>query len=562
MKLLCLASVATLLLQATVNPLQQQRTQAILEGNVTRLGTGQPIPVARVTLTRRGRPPQGSSPAVAGRPLPPIPPVMTDDKGTFTFRGLDEGAYTVQAQADGYVAQTYGQRFPNGPGTPITLTAGETRKDVTISVTPAANISGRIRDTSGQPVINVPVQLLRRSYDFNGQRTYQAVGAAQTNDRGEYRMYWVTPGRYYLFAGRPSTGANSVSAMMFLAMGGVTASGKETPVVPGYAFYPGVMDIENTRAVDLQPGADLQGVDLALTPKPQTYSIRGRLIDSGTGQRPLRANVFVVTQTPGLNWSGADPTLGADAPGGHYNATSGAIEIRDLLPGTYSVTAIVQNPVAAGSGGSSRQSTGTVLVTVSDSDVDGIVLSLVPAASILGRLRVDGQAPITIDRLRVQLVPTDASAALQQILHRQGSSGFYRDSQTSADGTFRLDDVVPGEYRIDVSSFRPSGGNVLIKEARFEGADVLNSPLRSSDTSSGWLDLVVAVGGGQINGAVTDLHSQPVPNTRVVIIPDRARYRADLYRVATTDENGRFALSAIAPGHYKAFSWEALEEFG
>src|SRR4029077_2575967 len=128
----------------------------------------------------------------------------------------------------------------------------------------------------------VPVQLFRSSYNFDGHHNYESAGIAQTNDRGEYRMYWVTPGRYYLLAGRPSAGANPLAAMMSSVLGGVTASGNPVPPVLGYAFYPGVPDFATAQTIALQPGADLQ-VDLALTPKPRTFSIRGRVIDYRTG---------------------------------------------------------------------------------------------------------------------------------------------------------------------------------------------------------------------------------------------------------------------------------------
>ena len=107
----------------------------------------------------------------------------------------------------------------------------------------------------------------------------------------------------------------------------------------------------------------------------------------------------------------------------------------------------------------------------------------------------------------------------------------------------------------------PGLGNSYIKEARFEGVDVLNSPLRFSGSVSGTLEIVISSVGGQLSGVVIDARSQPAPVTRVVLIPDRARDRTELYKVATTDENGRFTMSGIPPADYRLFSWESLEQF-
>src|SRR4249920_3047412 len=105
MKLLSLAPLAVLLLQAGVNPLQQQKPSGSIEGIVTRSGSNQPIPNARVTVTRRTAPPAAPGGAVptAGRgavpALPPILPVMTDDNGKYVVAGLEDGTFNVNVLA-------------------------------------------------------------------------------------------------------------------------------------------------------------------------------------------------------------------------------------------------------------------------------------------------------------------------------------------------------------------------------------------------------------------------------------------------------------------------------
>jgi len=315
MKLPILVSIVLLLAQLGGN--RGPQTQKFnLDGVVVRAGTGEIVPGARVTLTSMsGGPPNAAAgrglpapvagnvpPGVRGAPpaVPQIPATVSNSTGKFSFQNLDEGGYTLQVQANGFVPQNYGQRYPGGPGLPIRLTTGQTPNSLSITLVPAGNISGRIRDRSDTPLGNVPVQLLRYTFSNQGQRTYQSMGTTRTNDRGEYRFYWTTPGRYYLLAGTPSSSVDPEAAMMMIAMGAAT-NANQMDVPLGYAFYPGVNEIPAANVIELQPGADLTGLNLTLTPRPHTFSVRGRVVDSRTGQAPPNAAVSASPKIPGFN---------------------------------------------------------------------------------------------------------------------------------------------------------------------------------------------------------------------------------------------------------------------
>jgi hypothetical protein len=525
---------------------QQPPLKAGIQGVVIGAGTGQPIPGAKVTATRQGRggTPQGPrpiAPPVSRPPAAPGPVALTDDSGKFAFQDLDEGSYTFEVQGNGYLKNVYGQRYAGGPGTPIALTAGHTLNDITVTLTPAGNVSGQIRDGQGQPVVNVPVELLHLTYNAAGQRLYQAAGAVRTNDRGEYRVYWVTPGRYYIRAGTPTSGLDALLQVFASMVRG--ANGNSVPPSLGYAFYPGVTDIDTARSIDIQPGAELQAIDFVLPAKPRTYRLRGRVIDSSTGQPPRTISIVAVPETPGSEQTGAPGAAVTGLPNENYNNATGAFEIGGLLPGTYGVVASIVAPGGA-------PSSGRTTAAITDKDAEGIDITVFPPVNIPGRFIVDGQLPqgVAMERMRLALVSSSGRA-----------NGDLRvvGMQVNADGTFRLNDVGPGEYRFRL---QPDFGSLYIKEARFEGRDVLNSSFRFSGSVSGTLDIVIGHMAGQVTGVVRDSRSQPAPVTRVVLIPDR-RERTELYKVEWTDENGGFSLSGVAPGDYKVFSWDGIEEF-
>src|SRR5262245_44722292 len=131
--------------------------------------------------------------------------------------------------------------------------------------------------------------------------------------------------------------------MLDQAFGRVTPNGSPVAPMPGYAFYPGVTDIANAQILDLQAGTDLQ-IDLRLNAKPRMYAIRGKVLDSRTGKSPPRAAVFASTPTPGV--ASLDLITGATLR--DYKPAAGTFELRDLLPGTYTVVAIVQDVAGPG----------------------------------------------------------------------------------------------------------------------------------------------------------------------------------------------------------------------
>lgn len=208
-----LTSVTLSLLFLTIPAVSQQQPsqppRGSIEGIVTRADNGQPVAGAQVTLTAlnplavailSGADPTAILANTAPQTPPPqIPPVNTDSEGKFFFKGLAAGAYRAIVAANGFVRQEYGQRAPNTQGTTITIT-DQVLKDLAIRLTPAGTVSGRILDEFGQPALGIPVQLLRPAYNVQG-RNYQAMGTATANDRGEYRLFGITPGRYYLNIG-------------------------------------------------------------------------------------------------------------------------------------------------------------------------------------------------------------------------------------------------------------------------------------------------------------------------------------------------------------------------
>jgi hypothetical protein len=237
-----------------------------------------------------------------------------------------------------------------------------------------------------------------------------------------------------------------------------------------------------------------------------------------------------------------------------YNAADGTFELVDIPPGSYWVSA--QFPFSGrfepGGPPPPRPPVAVAAVDVRNGDVDGVVLSVPSGNTISGQIRLDGpvgSTPFTFDRVNISLGPTAPVSF--------GMSRGFSPVRPLADGSFRIENVFPGEYQLGVGSQSP---NIYVKEARLDSVDVLNHPLNVAGPVSSDLQIILGQDGAQISGTVVDDRQQPVANASVVLVPDR-RERLDLFKSTVANASGQFTIQGVAPGAYKVFAWEAIEQF-
>jgi hypothetical protein len=544
---------------------------ASLSGVVVRSGTEEPLAGAQAVLTVVTPNPAGgaAAPVLTGTvdSLPSVEaittvsatasashklaPVITDRDGKFVFQNLQPGLYSLQVIRNEYARQIYGQRVAGGPALAIRLSEGQTLDNIVMSLVPAGNVAGVIRDSDGHAQAGVPIQLLRATFNASGERTFHLEGTARTNDRGEYRLYWITPGRYYISAGTPS-GPNRP-----LSPNGAPSSLNEIPDQSfALTFFPGVIDAGAAGIIEVNPGAEVSGVNF-VAPRQQLYSVRGHIADAGSGRPPVAASVSLAYRT--LTGIG-----GAFNGGSRYDASTGEFELRNVPPGAYVLQAIAAaaTPVAAGEAvvrisALALQPNARLPIEVSNSDINGVSLQLTSGVSISARIRVDGMPLSTMpgwENVRVPLKPTVDSSFAPNLQPAQPVS-----QRPTADGSFVIDGVSPGEFIVGpVTGLAPG---FYVKEARFNQADVLGQPLRFFAGGAGTLEIVLSSKAGSISGTTVDTAMRDAAGAQVVLVPERERKRTDLYKTAASDSSGRFLFRSVPPGDYRLFGWEALESY-
>jgi hypothetical protein len=399
------------------------------------------------------------------------------------------------------------------------------------------------------PVAGVPIQLLRATYNATGLKSFQSVESGRTDDRGEYRMFWLTPGRYYLNAGSPPGPAGGTPFR-----GGVVSPNQ----VPGesflYSYYPGVSNLNQAVALDVAAGSEMSGVDFTVN-RQQLLNVRGHVVDSRTGQPPPNVGINLSYQV----FDGG----GSFSTGSNYNATTGTFELSNVNPGQYTIVATVTDttvPLDRTTGSSRTLSSATLPVDITGADLENVVLTLIPSSPLSGQVSVLGTANAQPSAIRIQFRPS-VNSVLTNTIGMNSPQGFGLNTPQvpvpNADGTFRVEAMAPGEYRI--------GANIppdyYLKEATYNQYDVLNMPFSFSGNDNGRLEIVVSPGAGQVTGMSLDEKSSPASGISMVLIPDQHRDRNDLFRNTTSDSNGKYTLRGIPPGEYKLFAWDSMEQY-
>jgi hypothetical protein len=241
-----ISMVGALLLTAPLfGAAPQAGDRGSIEGVVLRGASEDPASNIRVRLA--------SLRAGAGEPVF----LTTDHQGRFAFQDLAAGDYRLAFESDGYVRQI----LPAGEES-LKLAAGQVLRNLAVRLTPAGVISGRVVDRSGQPIGNVPVHLTNE--------TLPREVMTRSNDRGEYRFFFVAPGKYRVSAGQGSE--TSVDR----AHGAATRFEEEFDLT----FFPGVSDRDSSRVLDLRPGEELAGTDIVMG-NPRPPSVRQSPVQRG-----------------------------------------------------------------------------------------------------------------------------------------------------------------------------------------------------------------------------------------------------------------------------------------
>jgi protocatechuate 3,4-dioxygenase beta subunit len=475
-----------------------------VQGTVIDSKTGQPLRGADVILGGWS----GSWPAETDRT--DTSSTTSDSEGRFSFDSVTPGRYGLRASKNGYLAP--GRRFGGARSSAISLSAGQHMDGITLRLTPSAVIAGRVTTEGEEPIPNVSIEAMKFSYQGD-KRVLTNAGNGTTNDRGEYRIWGLPAGKYYVRATHPR--------------GMVSRNGGQV-YVP--VFYPGVSDVSRTQALEVHPGDELTGIDLSFV---SLHSVRvsGHVVNANSS--PAKdAQVTLVGGSGSMvytvNQASTDP--------------KGAFEIRGVPPGSY-----VLIGEQFGSGDQDKTMRGRTPLEVGDTNVTDVEVMVGPGSAVNGHVRIEGKTNPDLSKLTVGLDSQDDLSSL-------GFGPEVGNVAVRADGTFAFHDVPEGTYHLKVQPL-PDG---YYQKPGGEG-DAAEAEVKVGRNHGAAVELTLSTGAGRIAGTVNK-GDQPFAGATVVLVPDAPRRgQTRFYRQALSDSGGRFNISSITPGDYKLFAWEEID---
>jgi hypothetical protein len=488
-----------------------EKESATVAGHVLRLDTGEPLKKARVTL--RSHPGEEFSVFT-----------LTDEQGRFLFEDTPPGSYDLEVSRDGYVDAIYGQKRIGAPGAILTLTSGQRMNDLVFKLAHTAAISGHVFDEDGEPIAKATVITYRASKRLGKE---QEIGEDPilTNDLGEFRIFDLAPGRYYIAVNyRPEDPFHRDAP---------TSNQKlNTGYLPSY--YPNTVDPAKAQAISIGPGDEIRPVDFFLRAS-RFVTVRGRVICDLLGNSVESGRVSLNPQGPGL----AQALQGLED---NFRPKDGSFVLRNVPPGSYDLTASYRNGESDDWHLARRQ------MEVGISDVDGVTITISRGVDVSGRLTWEGTPPNELGNFHVGLEP------LGEV------QPFFSRPAIKPDGTFQFKNVPEGSYRPVVHLYGPVV-NFFLKSARYGSTSISGAGFTIQPGTDLSLELTMSSRVAQLGGVVLDANSRPTAGATVVLIPDPPhRGLVEQYKSTTTDQNGKFSMSGLTPGDYKVFSWDFVDE--
>jgi len=486
---------------------------------------------------------------------------LTDTQGRFEFKDLPAGRFSVSVSKSGYVSMQYGQSRPFEPGRPIELTDAQLMDKADVALPRGSVLAGRVVDEFGEAVAEADVTAMRMQFQNGKRRLVPSGRNANTNDLGQFRIYGLPPGEYYVSA----TFRNMTTMMLDLAASGGAVASSSANQTSGYAstYYPSTPNPGEAQRVAVAVGQELASVDIQLQPvklarvtgmavgsdgKPMSGamvilmpSMRDAMMfgPGGTSRTDKDGNFTLNGVTPG------EYSLQVQSMGGVFQAAGG-----NVMAFAFATS---DGPAGQPAGGPQQREFGAATLNVAGEDISGLVITGSRGAKASGTITFGGGVkPDGLTAMRVTSPTTDADN------NPMPTSGA---AQVKETGAFEIDSLVGGHtFRI---GNLPRGW--ILKRVTFNGEDVTDRGMefKAGQDVEG-IEIELTNRTTAISGSVAGTNGTPLKDyTVVVFAQDQDKWTLPQNRwmaSARPDQEGQFRLNNLPAGQYYAVAVEYVAQ--
>ena len=436
----------------------------------------------------------------------------TDHDGFYRFTNLTAGTYSVTPSVPAYVIA---RKEPQSKA--VLVGEDEAVENINFALVRGGVITGRVTDADGRPVIEQQVNVfMAENLEKRSKETpMYSERWAQTDDRGIYRVFGLSPGRYKVAAGRTDDNAFNFN----------------TPERANYrqVFHPDATDDARATVIELSEGSEANNVDIALGPALRIFSASGVAVDDKA--MPVPNLRMEVQRKVGQRIEYVNAYSGSNS--------RGEFLIEGLIPGKYVIS------INADQSGSDMQAD-PLTFEIADQDIAGLTLRLSKGASLTGFIVIDNEDKSLLSKLR--------EVQLRAIGMSSGGAGHFSPSPIGPDGSFRLAGLPGGNINLMLGTmFNPVVKGFVIARVERDGIVTPSSRLEIKDGEQlTGVRVIVLYGTATLRGTVKLENGLLPEGARIMVrLAKPGETSGGGYRPAIADERGHFLLEGIPAGTYE-----------
>ncbi len=517
--LIIACALAPLTYTSAQTPAKEPKDTGVIAGRITREGHA----VADVLVTLM--------PGDWSAQQKPVAKTTSDADGRYRLANVPPGRYYLNPFAPAYVVSDINPADWR-PGRMLNVAAGDKLEGLDFTLTRGGVITGRVTNADGKPVVETMVRVMAADEADRKKPQYSvAKFAFQTDDRGVYRLYGLSVGRYLVYIGEsPEDG--------MVRVGGAGSYPR--------TFYGNTSDIAQAKPVEVTTGEEATAIDIVVGKPAQSYAVAGRVVDE-RGQPVTGASIVYGPINAEGRFVGS---FGAD---GSKTNERGEFRLRGLSPNRYGLWAMEGQ---AFGGEQSANYSSAAAVEIIEQDVSGIEIKLTRGATLSGIVTVEGTTnPTVLAKL----------AELRLGANTRGQTGLappaFGNAKVNADGTFTLTGLRPGKTNLSLGWPQVKGFSLVRVQRdnldQLEGIDIA-----AGERVTG-VRVIVAYGASTVRGQVQFPNGQR---------PVGGHVHVEAHRVGTPvgtgngsaeiDALGRFVLENLSAGEYELLLFADYPAFG